>query len=169
MNGQNKNVVWFDDEPDTIEQLAIALTEDGFHVRVIDDEDDAHEFCKAKHLEIDLLILDVMAPVPKGADELELEEGMRTGAYFLEVFRKFNSTTPVLLMSFRGKHALLEEAWSAYIEWLKDQGSTIPVKVPLDDYEQVLKQEFKVWARVKDETRPFMMPGITDSIITYSQ
>ncbi len=167
MNPENINILFIDDEPDSVEYHIRTLREAGYNVDIMDDENDALAFCSKNKHEIDLLILDVMLPVPDDADRGDLQDGLRTGIYFLEKYREWNHTTPVLLFSCRGLKDLVNEAWGSYLQWLSQNEITHPEKgMSHQEKEQVLRTEFKVWIRNKPTTPPFMMPTVVKDILS---
>ena len=87
MNGYQHRIVIIDDEIDTLELHIKALGDHKYEVDTYDVVQEALEYVEREDVDIDLLILDMMMPVPTGLSAAELDFGARTGGYLLGRYR----------------------------------------------------------------------------------
>ena len=77
MESKGKKILIADDEPDILEILHYNLKQEGYEVYTAKDGDDA--LAKAKQLNPDLIILDIMMPKKTGVEVCSI---LRTPACF---------------------------------------------------------------------------------------
>lgn len=160
-------VLIYDDEPTALEYHVKSLRDHGYAVRMVETEAEGHRVMWGEEREFHLLILDMMMPAPKEAPAAEVEEGRRTGRWFLQTYRQHcDIGTPVLLLSRLDGSELLDAAWGAYCGWRRLMGKPEPDStLTADQKRKKLEQDFKVLVREKRSTRADQMPDVVKSII----
>ena len=105
---EKKKVLYFDDEPFITQAQAMSLELLGWDVTQVSEIDKL--FMELKHANFDIIILDIMAPLPnennKNIDftpeEIEaMDEGLNVGAVLAKRIWDQDSTLPILFLSAR--------------------------------------------------------------------
>lgn len=106
---EKKKVLYFDDEPFITEALARSLELFGWDVIQVSEIDDL--FKELKTRQFDIVILDLMAPIPNQKnkyvnfamseiDEMKLSRGTNVGIILAKkIWKEVNTDTPILFLS----------------------------------------------------------------------
>lgn len=164
-----KRILIHDDEPHTLEYHARILRDHGYALDFIDDQKTAFKLMNgdAGIGQCDLLILDMLMPVPDPKLAVEVEQGNRTGRWFLREYRKnCGDGVPVLLFSRLDLDELTVAGWQAYQSWRQQvQGAEKQDETLQSTMQKKLIDRFKVWVRAKNDTPPSDMPDVVKGII----
>jgi CheY-like chemotaxis protein len=96
----NSKILFVDDEPRKIDSFISELRSTGYEVVVKKDVDSAFEYLLKNHSEVKLLILDIIMLSGIVTQNMDTEDGVKTGLRFLEKVReKFDTSTPVLIFT----------------------------------------------------------------------
>ena len=92
-------ILFVDDEGRRVESYVDELRFAGFDVKHISNADEALEFVKANYRQIDLAIVDIMMPAGPAFDDVDTENGLRTGIRLYERIRTLSLNLPVAFLT----------------------------------------------------------------------
>jgi CheY-like chemotaxis protein len=96
----NSKILFVDDEPRKIDSFVSELQLSGYEVIVKKDVDSAFEYLSENINGIELIILDILMSSGKITQNMDTEDGVKTGLRFLEKIReKFDTSTPILIFT----------------------------------------------------------------------
>lgn len=103
-----KKVLLIDDEPHIISNYIDELRKCGYEVTVHATADGGLQCLRNDCLDIDIVVLDIQMPTPKGIAKVDTNDGMDTGFWLLQETRELleEQTLPVIILSNRKAVAL---------------------------------------------------------------
>ena len=102
------HVLFVDDEPLPSQTYRDGLEESGFTIEYRSCADTGLEYLRDRYAEIDVVVLDMMMPTPKGVSTAATSDGQTTGIWFLLQCREIIETNvlPIYVLTNRGKKTL---------------------------------------------------------------
>ena len=104
----NRTILFIDDEKYLLNYYIEAVEGAGYKAVFCSSADEGLAYIRDRHAEIDLIVLDIMMPTPKGAAASETNDGLDTGIWLLQQARELieEATIPVIVLSNRSKVTL---------------------------------------------------------------
>ncbi len=103
MSEARQRVLYVDDEPNYA-KFYVKKVEELFEVTYVEEADKALAILSEQAGSLAAVVLDVMMPVPPGADDHETDSGFETGLWLLDMFQKRNNRQypfPVVILTNR--------------------------------------------------------------------
>ena len=92
-------IVLVDDEKREMDTYLRELRLSGYEVEFYQDVDSALEFIKDNTEQVDVVIMDVMMPAGAAFEDIDTQEGLRTGIYFFETIREVSPNLPFIVLT----------------------------------------------------------------------
>lgn len=163
-----KRILFVDDEPEQVKYYVIALESAGCEVRLIPSSTLAAEFCLKNFgapatdpFVPDLLILDMMMPVPEKVHAPKVDGGLATGAYLLAEHRRHNGHVPGMILSNLNERESVE----VLCRICKDLLPALPNGTATTELLGLLRRHLRVVVHEKRRTPPFLLPGLVSRIV----
>lgn len=103
MSEARQRVLYVDDEPNYA-KFYVKKVEESYDVTYVEEADKALAILSEQSGSLAAVVLDVMMPVPPGADDHETDSGFETGLWLLDMFQRGNNRTypfPVVILTNR--------------------------------------------------------------------
>jgi len=162
-----KRILIVDDEPAGIAMSVQALQDEGYKVTVLENFAQYREVMDGDRSDFELLILDMLMPMPKQEYAVETESGTRTGRWILAQYRFHRDVdVPVLYFSRLTRKELLDAGWQAFENWCQRTNRQHPLQPhTAAGLERDLIRDFRTWVAAKADYRPTELVALVRSII----
>lgn len=163
-------LLFVDDEIGTVKPHIRLLQDRQFEIDTRTDADRAFEYFDIMKSAIGskcrLIVLDMKMRLPQKPENVaKLRAGQRnadlTGAYLLESFRHWNTTTPIILLSHLKQETVVAAAWAAYLGCNHKSDVT-----SLEAQLRELEARFNVKICLKQSTSPLELLEIIQNLLS---
>jgi CheY-like chemotaxis protein len=163
VNPRPTRVLLIDDEPELLQFHVRALTAAGYEVEVVPAITQAWDYCLMNYGDSpagrqapDVLILDMMMPVPDHVMPVAVDDGLATGAYILAQHRRRNGHVPAIVLSNLNER----ETTEALCRVCRDVLPNPPRDNTVAVIRTFLLECLNVTVHEKRRTPPFLLPSL---------
>jgi CheY-like chemotaxis protein len=165
MREKRLRILFVDDQKEAIDLFKQAIEDEGGRAVLCTDADSAIDLFDEMEdkflISFDLVVLDMLMPLPDSAPFGAIAGEHAVGAYLLRHLRSWNDHVRVIVFTQLKPVDVMEELWGVYRDREAELGRNVPEVVDFKERQDCLRRSFRVWLWEKAQYDP---PAFAQSV-----